>query len=383
MVRRKTMQLDGKTIYAQSSDIKSRTYLEYRRDMKKKAIAELEVLEWLEEKAKQLYPNAQVRVYKSGGDKCLWFLRKGGVSREPDFIAEIDEEKIEFEFQYAEKADLEFYDFKVSKVAKKKGGKRVSVENKFFVYIHKPLLKYAILKPEWIVKNGEYGMVPAWRSSAFRVPKAKFEKLIKSNSTLKSLCYKIDAKNLILNFQHGLIDVNKERLSYLLQSVIDEDKIVKIIPKELDSFFKVCFILDNLNKIPENANLWLVYLLSYINKNTLLEDISKITYCIDFLYSKTELKSNELTLLISKVKELLKKIKGFYNEDGSYKASLKASPLDETRYALFSINLLEDLIQDMIYYYSIIEIKPIKKIYENVEDVEKTYKLIKEATEND
>jgi hypothetical protein len=49
------MKLDGKTIYAQSSDIKSRTYLEYRRDMKKKAIGELEVLEWLEDKVKELY----------------------------------------------------------------------------------------------------------------------------------------------------------------------------------------------------------------------------------------------------------------------------------------------------------------------------------------
>jgi len=377
------MKLDGKTIYAQSSDIKSRTYLEYRKDMKKKAIAELEVLEWLESKVKEVYPKKHIYVYKSGGDRFLWFLRKGGVSREPDFIAEINEEKIEFEFQYAEKADLEFYDFKVSKVAKKKGSKRTPIENKFFVYIHKPLLKYAIFKPEWIVKNGEYGMVPAWRSYAFRVSKAKFEKLLKPDPILRSLCYKIDAKNCILNFQHRLIDINKDRLSYLLQRVIDEDKIVKIVPKELDSFFKVCFILDNLNKIPENANLWLVYLLSYIDKDTLLEDISKITYCIDFLYSKTELKPNELTLLVSKVKELLKKIKGFYNEDGSYKSSLKASPLDETRYALFSINLLEDLIQDMIYYYSIPKIKPIKKIYENVEDVEKTYKLIKEATEND
>jgi hypothetical protein len=58
------MKLDGKTIYAQSSDIKSRTYLEYRRDMKKKAIAELEVLEWLGSKVKQLYPMKRVKVYK-------------------------------------------------------------------------------------------------------------------------------------------------------------------------------------------------------------------------------------------------------------------------------------------------------------------------------
>jgi hypothetical protein len=373
------MKLDGKTIYAQSSDIKSRTYLEYRKDMKKKAIAELEILEWLKNKVKELYPKKEVKVYKSGGDKFLWFLRKGGVSREPDFIAEIDDEKIEFEFQYAEKGDLEFYDFKVSKVAKKIGKRREPIKNKFFVYIHKPLLKYAIFKPEWVMKNGEYGMVEAWRSYAFRVPKEKFEELLKSDNSLKNLVQKIDAKNFILNFQHALIDINKDKLSYLLQGVIDENKIVKIIPKDLDSFFRVCFILDNLNKIPQNANLWLIYLLSYINESISLEDISKIVYCIDFLYSKIELQQNELTPLIGKIKELIRMISGFYQNDGSYKSSLTSSPLDETRYALFSINLLEDLIQDMIYYYSVTELKAVKKIYENVMDVEKTYRLIKGA----
>jgi hypothetical protein len=344
--------------------------------MKKKAITELEVLEWLESKVKELYPEKQVKVYKSGGDKFLWFLRKGGVSREPDFIAEIDDKKIKFEFQYAEKADLEFYDFKVSKVAKKKGSKREPINDKLFVYIHKPQLKYAIFKPEWVMKNGEYGMVEAWRCYAFRVPKEKFERLLKPDLNLKSLCEKIDTKNFILNFQHDLIDINKDKLSYLLQSIIDENKIVKIIPKDLDSFFKICFILDNLNKIPQNANLWLVYLLSYINGDIHLEDISKIVYCIDFLYSKIELKPNELTQLIGKVKELMRMIDGFYQNDGSYKSSLASSPIDETRYALFSINLLEDLIQDLIFYFSVKELKPIRKIYENVRDVGKTYELI-------
>lgn len=371
------MKLDAKTVYAQSSDIKSRTYLEYRRDMKRKAIAELEVLGWLEDKVKQLYPQKQVKVYKSGGDKFLWFLRKGGVSREPDFIAEIDDGRIEFEFQYAEKGDLEFYDFKVSKVAKKRGGKREPIKDKCFVYIHKPLLKYAIFKPEWIVKNSEYGMVEAWRSYAFRVPKGRFEKLLTADYTLKGLCQKIDAKNFILNFQHELVDINKEKLSHLLQSVIDKNSIVKIIPKDLDSFFKVCFILDNIDKIPQNANLWLVYLLSYINDDASLEDISKITYCIDFLYSRIELKANELTQLVSKLKEILARVKTFYKGDGSYGSSLKVSPLDETRYALFSINLLEDLIQDIIHYYPTIELKPIKKIYETIENVDRTYELLK------
>ncbi|MBI4824537.1 MAG: hypothetical protein HY805_09970 [Nitrospirae bacterium] len=371
------MKLDAKTIYAQSSDIKSRTYLEYRRDMKKKAIAELEVLEWLEGKIKGLYPKKKVLVYKSGGDRFLWFLRKGGVSREPDFIAEVNGSKIEFEFQYAEKADLEFYDFKISKVAKKKGGKQEPIENKFFAYIHKPLQKYAIFKPEWIVKNGEYGMVEAWRTYAFRISKDRFERVLKPDFTLEKLCQLIDAKNFILNFQHKLVDIHKEKLSHLLQGVVDENKVIKIIPKDLDSFFKVCFILDNLSKIPQNANLWLIYLLSYISDNISLEDVSKITYCIDFLYSKIELKQNELTRLVDSTKGLLAKVKMYYNGDGSYRSSLSESPLNETRYALFSINLLEDLIQDIIFYYPATELKPIKKIYENVEDVGKTVRLLK------
>jgi hypothetical protein len=373
------MKLDGKTIYAQSSDIKARTYLEYRKDMKKKAIVELEVLDWLENKLKELHPGKQIKVYKSGGDKFLWFLRKGGISREPDFIAEIDDKKIEFELQYTEKEDLKYYDFKVSKVIKRKNKNITPIENKFFIFIHKPFLKFVIFTPEWIIKNGEYGMVEAWRSYAFRVPKEKFERLLKPDETLKSICEIIDAKIVLLDFQHSLIDITKDKLSHILQNVIDENKIVKIIPQDLDSFFKVCFILDYINRIPQNANLWLIYLLSYINNNILLEDIFKITYCIDFLYSKIKLKENELNQLITKVKELMKKIQNFYQSDGSYRSSLTLSPLDETRYALFSINLLEDLIQDMIFYYSVSELKPIKKIYENVGDVRKTYRLIKEA----
>ena len=139
----------------------------------------------------------------------------------------------------------------------------------------------------------------------------------------------------------------------------------------------MCFILDNINKIPQNANLWLVYLLSYINEDNTLEEISKIVYCIDFLYSKLELKTNELTYLVGMTRKLLEKIRMFYKEDGSYRSSLRWSPLDETRYALFAINLLEDLIQDIIFYYSVSELNPIKKIFESIEDIEKTFKLIK------
>lgn len=376
------MKLDGKTIYAQSSDIKSRTYLEYRRDMKKKAIAELEIPEWLESRVKEMYPTKQINVYKSGGDKFLWFLRKGGVSREPDFIAEIGDEKVEIEFQYGG-GDIQkdyIFDFKTSKVGKKVKGQRERIpKNIVFLYLFKEApTKFAFIPASWILQKGVEGVAPAWGNrEVYKITGKQLLRKVKEDSSLQQIWDSVNAKLFILDFQHELVDINKERLSHLLQGVVDENRIVKIIPKDLDSFFRVCFILDYINKIPENANLWLVYLLSYINKDNSLEDISKISYCIDFLYSKTELKVNELTLLVGKVKELLEKIKTFYNEEGSYKSSLRISPLEETRYALFSINLLEDLIQDMIFYYAITELKPIKKIYENIENIEKTYELIK------
>lgn len=373
------MKLDGKTIYAQSSDIKSRSFLEYRKDMKKKAIAELEIIDWLEEKLKSKFKNKNIKVFKSGGDKFLWFLRKGGVSREPDFIADINGEKIEFEFQYAEKSGLNYYDFKVSKVTKKGGNNRVPIGNKFFVYIIKTELKYGIFKPEWIFKNSEYGMVEAWRSYAYRVPQEKFERILEIDKKLEPVIKVIDAKNFILNFQYKLIDIYKNKLSEELQNVIDENNILEIIPVELESFFKVCFILDNINKIPKNANLWLVYLLSFIQKNLTLEDISKIVYALDFLYTKIQLSSNELSSLVENIKKILAMINSYYQADGSYKSSKKFSPLDDTRYALFAINLLEDIIQDSIYYYSIKDLKPINKIYESILDVEKTFRFISQA----
>ena len=111
------MKLDTKTVYAQASDIKSRTYLEYRKDMKQKAIAELEVLPWLRAKIRKTDKKACVE--KFGGDKFIWFLRKGGITREPDFVVKCSNKKTEYiEFQHA-KEELKAYDFKISKIAPK------------------------------------------------------------------------------------------------------------------------------------------------------------------------------------------------------------------------------------------------------------------------
>jgi len=43
---------------------------------------------------------------------------------------------------------------------------------------------------------------------------------------------------------------------------------INIVPNNLDGIFKVCFILDNINRIPKNINLWLTYLLTFVNEKT-------------------------------------------------------------------------------------------------------------------
>ncbi len=362
---------NAKLIYAQSSAIKARTYIEYRKDMKKKAIAELEIKDWLQERLKTFFKRDDVSVEKYGGDRFLWFLRGGGITREPDFVAHIGKDKELFiEFQYADREDLKYYDFKISKVAKKVKGVRIPHQDRIFLYVVKNSYRYAFIDPRWIVEHGEIGVVPAWGSrQAYRIPKDIFKKILKRDETLISVVKMIDAKIKILNFQHQLLEFWENELSNELQKVIDEEKLVKIIPKTLDGFFKACFILDHLNKIPENVNLWLVYLLSYVNTKLTLKEISMLVYSLDYIYLKTTvLGDNELKELENKIKALLQTINNYYNEkERLYKSTIKESPLEETRFALFSINLIEDIIQDAIVYHKA-HFQPIVKIYQHLKD---------------
>ncbi len=370
---------DAKTIYAQSSDIRSRTYIEYRRDMKKKAIAELEVLDWIPHALEREFPGKKIRVQKSGGDKFIWFLRAGGITREPDYKAQIGDERLFLEFQYADRADLPYYDFKLSKIATRVRGqtKRVPHHNKLIIYIVKPLASYALLTPGWIVDNAEIGGVPAWGDrSAYRVPRDRFLAVLKKDPSLSDWLASIDAKNLILEFQHGLIDLMKDHLSHLLQGVIDEKKLVSIVPEDLDSFFKVCFILEHIDRTPLNANLWLVYVQAYLDSELDTETCFKVSYCLDFLYPRAVLKSHEIAGLVRTVNRLSSLLASFAQDTGLFSSSLKLSPLEETRYALFSLNVLEDLTQDMIHYYDAEGLQPITKIYQSVPFLDQTARLI-------
>ena len=372
------MKLDTKTIYAQSSDVKSRTYLQYRRDMKQKAIAELEILSWLQKRIKKEDKSAVIE--KHGGDKFIWFLRKGGITRDPDFVIKRIDGQIEYvEFQYAQK-ELKSYDFKISKIAPKdrKLKKRIPREGTVILYIIKPICAFAVLRPSWIIKNSKQTIASAWGNApVFRVFSDKFNKILKKDIKLNTVCEIINKKNKILNFQHTAVEKEKEKLSYLLQQVVDAEKILNIMPKGLDGFFKICFILSHIQKSPKNAGLWIVYLLSFLSQKINSYNIFQLIYSLDFLYPKVELKKNEINKLVEGIKMMYRKLKLFSKPDGSFHSDKKISPLEDTRYCLFAINILEDLTQDILFYYGDQKsLMPIKKIYQTVPDINRVFNFI-------
>ena len=374
----KQLKPDTKTVYAQSSDIKSRTYLEYRKDMKQKAIAELEVLSWLQEKVRKKYKKASVE--KSGGDTFIWFLRKGGITREPDFIIKYSAKKSEYiEFQYTKK-ELKAYDFKISKIAPRNRQlkKRIPKPDTKILYIIKPTNQFAVLQPSWIVNNSKPAVAPAWGNApVFRVPQERFKKVLQLDSTLHKVCDLINKKHQILNFQHCAIEIEKEKFSHLLQQVLDEEKVLQIMPKNLEGFFRVCFTLSYLDKTPVNASLWLIYLLSFLDQKINSYKTFQLAYSLDFLYSKVDLSRNELSQMVKGIKFLHKKLQKFYKHDGSFQSDKTLPPLEDTRYCLFTINILEDLIQDILFYYGAqAGLVPIKKIYQTIPHLEKTFKFI-------
>lgn len=384
------MKRNPKTAYAQSSDIKSRTYLEYRRDMKRKAIAELEAKDWIQQIVQEEYHDKHVRVNKSGGDRFLWFLRGGGITREPDFIVEIDGQQLEIEFQYAEAANLQFYDFKVSKVASKNRGqqRRVPKENVLFLYIDKPTQRYALLSAEWIVQNGQMEEVAAWRSQAYRVPAEVFCEKLKPHDGLSAILRTIECKNRILEFQYTLLDIVRTQLAHRITEAVENEQSFTIVPGDLKGFFEACFIMAALQQIPKDPQDWLWRAILFAKSARSLREIFLATYCLDFLYflipeneSISEIKSFAET-----IRCLMNAVNNCYSDsDGSYRSDDNVGPCLETRYALFVINSLEDLIQDMLFYHKTelekqnIDFNPIQKIYQNLKDPTKTAEFIRQC----
>lgn len=136
-------------------------------------------------------------------------------------------------------------------------------------------------------------------------------------------------------------------------------------------------MLNHIEKVPINANLWLIYLLSFLDPKLNSLELFQLIYGLDFLYPIIELKKNEINKFVEGLKNIQNQINKFSKPDGSYQSDKTIAPLEDTRYSLFSINILEDLIQDILYYYgNDVDLKPIIRIYQNISDIEKTFEFI-------
>ncbi len=366
-------QADTKAVYAQSSDIKSRTYLEYRKDMKRKAIAELEVKDWLQEKLRKVWKIDDLVVQKSGGDSHLWFLRKGGmVTGAPDYLAISGDDEWKMEFQYADRDDLSHYDFKLSKVGRKTKNKRVPHTGVKFVYIIKPTAEFAFFNPEWIMENGEIGAVPAWGSRpAFRVRADVFKSNFTHDPGLALVIELIDKKNRLLEMQSFFVERERERLASELRAIVDKNNVFRIVPKNLEGFYKACFVLDSIGRQPEELSLplWLVYGVSLHSVNMSTYDFARLIYSLDYLYGKAgTLAKNEIDALAGAIEKF-----ALYIDDvqrRNFQTSPDLSPKDEIANFLFAVSLYEDLVQELIHVEGIKTFKPIKKIFQSVKDID-------------
>lgn len=339
--------------------------------MKKKAIAELEIKEWLEEKLKEKHQTDNVKVTKSGGDSHLWFLRQGGaISGVPDYKALIDGSEYYIEFQYADRDDLDFYDFKVSKVGVKKGGKRIPHDDRLFLYIIKPSGSFAFFNPDWIMKNGEEKGVPAWGNrTAFRIKNTLFKSIFVTDDDLSPVIESINKKNRLLEIQSHFIDRERENFSGELQAVVDEERFFKIVPKTLAGFYKSCFILDNIDRHPKNFPLWLVYGTSFYSDNLNSYEFTQLIYSIDYLYGRAvDLSENEINALIRTVQNFSRYIERI--QEKKFRTSVDLSPREEIVNFLFAVNLYEDLVQELRYVEGIRNIGPIGKIFQSIHNID-------------
>lgn len=369
------MKKSAKVTYAQSSDIKARSFFQYRMDMKKKAIAELEFLPYLQSILRQQFKDSQLGVSKSGGDAKVWFARDGKVTREPDYECIMASgEKLFYEFQYAEATEnLQYFDFKLSKVGRKpKNQSRIPHQDRDFFYVVKPENKYAFVSCEWIMRHGKEGNVPAWGSRrAYRVPKALFlEQCRDGGAELERVITVVDNKNLLLEFQHAFIEAESTKLHHLLQQVVDENKLMKVLPRTLEGFFQVCFLLDKLQKSPDSPGVWLVYLGSFLDSDMNSLDFARFMYALDYVYFKCEnLAENEqksLSTMLSRAKTYIDK---HFKTDVQFINDYNAPAIEVIRRLLFATNIWEDIVQDCVATWGM-RLDAIKKIFQTIPNVD-------------
>ena len=361
-----------KILYAQSSDLRARSFLEYKRDMKKKGIAELEFLPYLEILLRERYSDRSIEVSKSGGDALLWFGRTGKqVTRYPDYEAVLPNgERQLYEFQMAEDSNLDQFDFKVSKVGRKHRGVRHPYLDREFFYILEDRREYAFFTPSWILENSEYGFVRAWRVSAYRVPKQRFLKLFRTGGEyLGDVIDVVKDKRFLLEFGQEFMVKEARKFAKKFQRVVDDAKLAKIVPRTLKGFYQVCFLLDRIGREPSFPGIWLVYLASLYRDDMTRLEFARFMYALDFVYFKClELRENEIAICSDTLERATGYVRsGAGGRDGAFAPGPRESTVEATRSMVFATSLLEDIIQDSIVEYGV-HLEPVSRIFQTIPD---------------
>lgn len=307
---------------------------------------------------------------------CGFAPAAGEVTGAPDYQANWgDGESRLYEFQLAEDtAKLQFFDFKVSKVGKKQGGRaRVPYTDRDFFYIIKDIAQYAFIAPEWIDQNGQVCGVPAWGNrTAYRVPREVFLPLfVDGGEDLEEVVKVVDNKNYLLEFQSEFMEQEVRRLSRELQQVVDEERLLSIVPRTLEGFYRVCFLLDKIGKQPDAPGVWMVYLMSFFNDNMMAIDFARYIYALDFLYFKCRsVQGNEQLALEKSIKQAMAYIERRFTDAGEVVlvTDFNEAPIEGLRQILFAVNLLEDIRQDVAFNLDLAVPKG-TKIFEMIPDV--------------
>ena len=376
--------------YAQSSDIKSRTWEQYREDMKRKAIAELECLGLLRALLVEASGDQSVTVRKHGVDEVLWFNPQAKPSGQPDYRATwSDGRERLYEFKNSTEPGLPFFDFKKTNVRRRGRAPHKPHEDRDIFYVARAEAKNGFVSPRWVMENGHVGPVPAWGNrEAYRVPRDRFLPMLSDGGDrLQAVLRTMKVKELLLEFQAGFLRNEQERLAGRLRRVVDDGVAFSIIPKTLDGFFEACFLMKHLTRFPDDAGLWLVYLFSLLDADMAPTRLARAMYAIDSLYfrvidvSSHGLRDNEHRIMVDGLRQIRERIRAYSWTGGSVDPTV--SPLEELRQMVFVVNLFEDWRQDVFYRWGERprppEVRPAGTIFESIPEAAEVARRIRAA----
>lgn len=380
--------------YAQSSDIKSRTWEQYREDMKRKAIAELECLGLLRTLLIEASGDRSVTVHKHGVDEVLWFNPQAKPSGQPDYRATwSDGREWLYEFKNSTEPDLAFFDFKKTNVRRRGRAPHKPHDDRDIFYVARAEAKNGFVSPRWVMENGRVGPVPAWGNrEAYRVPRDRFLPMLSDGGErLRTVLQTMKLKEVLLDFQAGFVRSEQERLAGRLRRVVDDGVAFSVMPKTLGGFFEACFLMKHLTKFPDDAGLWLVYLFSLLDDEIVPIQLARAMYAIDSLYfraidaSERGLRENEHRIMVDGLRRVDTKVRAYAWSGGSLDPTV--SPLEELRQMVFVVNLFEDWRQDVFYRWGERppppEVRPARTIFESIPDVAGVARRIRAAGESE